>query len=140
MRQDDRLDFDAMENSNATGDALLRDIEEATKRARQRKADDAAIDAKSAKAGKDKLLMYAIICIAAIILLFIAYKVVFKPDAGPVTPGSKGGFVPVQGNPRPAPYRPPVNTYVRPKPQAPPSEPVRRNPSETYDEGSGNGL
>jgi hypothetical protein len=146
MPQDNRLNFDASDDFEIIKGNLLKDVEEATEAARQRKASDKARDARQATESRDKTLMYVIIAVAVIVITLIAYKVVFAPggESPSRTESRPGQFVPMQGSP-PNAYqaRPvtPVAPTVRPQPQAPPSAPVRRNGSDTYDEGpSSNGA
>jgi hypothetical protein len=151
---DNRLNFDEGDLNGINND-LLKDVMEATEQAKKRKDDDKAKDAQLAQKSQDRTLMYVIIGVAAVVLLVIAYFTVFAKDEPAVPAGGTGGsggslpFVKPQSggqpslNSQPRPvvtpntpsqgYRPPV------APQAPKSEPIQRNGSDTYDEGSGNG-
>lgn len=135
MPDDTRLDFDAPDDMEQVKNDLLKDVKDATRQAKQRKADDKARDAELATKGRDRTLMYIISAVAAVVILVIAYFVTFggTPKAGAPQPSATESHPTTTYQPR--------QQYVQPAPTAPapPSEPTRRTPTDTYDEGPSTG-
>lgn len=144
MSEDNRLNLDEIGSEQTAAKNLLEDVAAAAQMAKERKDKDKAQAQKDANRAKDRTTMTIIVVAATVILLAIAYWSIFvrgenKPFAqsgdmntnqpAPVyRPGSK--YAPVQQ----------TNPNVRPvAPKGPISEPIKRNPSETYDEGPGAG-
>lgn len=159
MPQDNRLNLDGGDDFEILKGNLLKDVEEATKNAKQRQARDAALEAKGKAASKNKIIMFVVVAIAAIVIGYMAWKSTSaEPERAKIDVNS-GGFKPMKANPAPqstaptrmpatgvpaAPansgsaYRPTAPTPARPA--APASEPVRRNGTDTYDEGGGSRM
>jgi len=131
MPKDDRLNLDAADDIEVVKSSLLKDVAEATEAIKQRKAEDKVRDARLRTQARDRTAMWLIVVAAAVILFGLAYWMTFVRGSVP------------QPQPRQLPPRPPApmqiyrtpQPYVRPRPSPPPSEPVRRTPTDTYDEG-----
>ena len=133
MPEDNRLNLDVSKDQEAVPTDLLKDVVEATKAAKQRQAEDKARDAQLRVQARDRTLMRVIVVVAAVFLFVLAYWLVFKRSEAP-RPPTRPAAPRVQ---TPVRTYQPAQPYVRPRPAPPPSEPVRRNPAETYDEGPG---
>lgn len=162
MPHDKRLNLDAEQDLNALRNNLLKDVEEATKQAQQRKAQDAARDAKDKTATQSKMIMIAIIAVAVIAIGLIAWKVTssggkqsgdwkpgqyvpMQPKVNTVPRGTvpvqpQRGAMPVAPGRAYAPTAPMGMRPAQPAQRGPASEPVRRNGSDTYDEGRGSRM
>lgn len=154
MPKDNRLDFDSMGDLNGAQQDLLRDVMQATEQAKQQKAKDKAQDAQAVQKTQDRRIMYAVVAVAAAILLVVAYFVTFRGAETPTSTSAPIGgshvTIPAPGGSRPmlGPGVPSVGPSAHsgtssPQPASrrpqPTSDPVRRNGSDTYDEGSGPG-
>lgn len=152
MADDRRLNIDLDDDLEAVKNNLLRDVAAATEAAKQRQASDKARDAELQSKSKDKMLMTIIIAVAAVLILGLAYWMVFaRGDTQPADSSNSGNrpsfSIPAPGggttSTPPAGVQPPS---VRPQPAphpsitTPRSEPVHRNPSDTYDEGADSGA
>jgi len=79
MPDDNRLDLSM--DIEKVGDDLLADVKKATEEVKSRKASDKAKEAKAAEKEKSRRLSAIIIAVGAVVLLLIAYFVVFaKPE------------------------------------------------------------
>lgn len=139
MVDEKRVDFDAVDGMDVVNKNLLDDVVAATQQAKKRKADDKARDAQLETKGRDRVVMFVIIALAAAVLFAIAYWTMFRGSASETNNlnNTQKQTAPVQ----PQNYRsaPTVPNYSPNRPVAPPSEPVRRTPTDTYDEGPGTG-
>ncbi len=145
MAEKDRISLDDDGSQKKSIDLdLLKDVAEVTRQAKERMEQDKARDKQLATAGRNRALIYAIICFAALVMIFIAWKINFGGGSENVSPGSQDGFYPMRGATSqpaqpPQTYQPtqptPIPAPAPAKPAPPPSEPVRRTPTETYDEG-----
>ena len=136
MVDDMRVDFDASDDIEIVKQNLLDDVINATEQAKQRKADDKTRDAQLQAKGRDRTIMFIIIGAALIIILAIAYWATFKRGSAPENI-SNG---PNQTRPVQPPNYRPAPVYQPNRPVAPPSEPVRRTPTDTYEEGPRGGM
>ncbi|MBI2843393.1 MAG: hypothetical protein HYX78_08330 [Armatimonadetes bacterium] len=139
MPDDKRVDIDDMGDLRASGSELLKDVQEATRLAKERKAKDKARDRELATKGRDRAVMISIIALAAVILLGVAYWMIFARGSS-AQQNATNQASPAQSQPVTAPtYTPPAPRpapgYTGPRRAAPmpQSEPVRRNPTDTYD-------
>ena len=136
MAEDNRLDLDAADDQDVAKQNLLEDVAAAAKMAKERKEKDKAREAQLLAQARDRTLTYIIVAIAAVILFGIAYWMMFARGSAAEQGAIKSS---IQTRPVQTPTYQPPPRYVPPRPPAPPSEPVRRNPSDTYDEGPGTG-
>jgi hypothetical protein len=136
MADDRRLNFDAGDDMEIVKRNLLEDVAAATKEAKDRKEQDKIRDAQLKTKAKDRTTTFVIVAIATVILLALAYWTIFvrgnsnEAVTHPQTPVNR----PAVPN-----YRvpPPRYTPQRPMRATPPSEPIRRNASDTYEDGPG---
>lgn len=136
MADNNRLDFDVIDDTGVVNKDLLKDVIAATEHAKKRKADDKARDANQQAEAKDRTIMTVIIVVGAVILLGIAYWMMFMraepQQADQAAPPPRVQTAPVQA---PMQQQGRQNTgYGRPAPPRVMSDPVRTNPSDTYAE------
>lgn len=139
-----RLNLDADLDLEAIKSNLLKDVEAATQAAKQRQHEEKTRDARAKAKAEDKNLKIAIIGGATVVLLLISYWFVFiKPGVAQDSAVGKPKLPPtgINRNQPSAVYKPPVQPAPMPNGGAvrrntpPASEPVRRTPNDTYDEG-----
>jgi hypothetical protein len=130
MPEENRLRIDSSPDTEVVKNNLLKDVAEATKQAKQRKADDKARAAGIRTKAAERAIMYIIVVLAAAAIFWAAYWLTFVRGAAPK---AQPRPAPVQTRPTPVYQRAPQ--YLPRRPAPPPSEPVRRTPTDTYDEG-----
>jgi cytoskeletal protein RodZ len=152
MADDNRVDLDSFDDIGTVKKNLLDDVAAVKDLKEKQKVKEEQEKAQS----KNRTLMLIIVIAAAIMIFGAAYWWVFvknsapevtqptiKPPVANPVPTYRAnptttvpGRVTVPGtSPRPAPR----STCTPSKPSGPPSVPVRRNPSDTYDEGPSSG-
>lgn len=119
-----------------TGD-LLKDVQDATEQVKKRKAADKARDEQNAEKSKSNKTSALIIGIAAVVLIIVAYFVVFAKPGEPENPGTingavqqKNGTVQQPGMNRNVPQAPPKTA---PTPSAGRSA-SQQHPSDDYEQ------
>ncbi|MHB9037883.1 MAG: hypothetical protein ACYC64_14590 [Armatimonadota bacterium] len=142
MPDNDRLDLSM--DVDKIGDDLLKDVKAATEQVKKRRDTDKAQEAKSAEKAKTRQLSAIVIAAAAVVLVLIAYFVIFaKPDAPAGSP--TGPYTQTQ-TPTPA-IKPPGAPTAVPS-TTPPARPMpstgrgsqTNHPSDDYEQPSDGGM